>query len=79
MASRRTDLAFYRAQKLIAGDADTLKALAAREGLTSRVAFLPRLIEEAPRYVAFPKDRADGEALRFSGTPLNFPPQGRRI
>jgi len=49
---------------LIAGDADTLKALAEREGLTRRIAFLPHLIEEAPRYVAFPKDRAD-KAARF--------------
>jgi len=49
---------------LIAGDADTLKALAEREGLTRRIAFLPHLIEEAPRYVAFPKDQAD-KAARF--------------
>ncbi|HLZ67686.1 MAG TPA: transporter substrate-binding domain-containing protein [Aliidongia sp.] len=49
---------------LIAGDADTLKALAEREGLARRVAFLPHLIEEAPRYAAFPKDRAD-KAERF--------------
>jgi len=49
---------------LIAGDADTLKALAEREGLTRRIAFLPHLIEEAPRYVAFPKDRVD-QAARF--------------
>jgi polar amino acid transport system substrate-binding protein len=49
---------------LIAGDADTLKALAAREGLTRQIAFLPRLIEEGPRYVAFPKDRAE-KAERF--------------
>jgi polar amino acid transport system substrate-binding protein len=49
---------------LIAGDADTLKALAEREGLTRRIAFLPHLVEQAPRYVAFPKDRAD-KAERF--------------
>lgn len=49
---------------LIAGDADTLKALADREGVTRRVAFLPHLIEESPRYVAFPKNRAD-KAERF--------------
>ncbi len=49
---------------LIAGDADTLKALAEREGLQRRIAFLPHLIEEAPRYVAFAKDRAD-KAERF--------------
>ena len=49
---------------LIAGDADTLRALAEREGLTRRIAFLPHLIEEAPRYVAFPKERAD-QAERF--------------
>jgi len=49
---------------LIAGDADTLKALAAREGLGRRIAFLPHLIEEGPRYAAFPKDRAD-KAERF--------------
>jgi len=49
---------------LIAGDADTLKALADREGLTRQVAILPHLVEEAPRYVAFPKDRAD-KAARF--------------
>ncbi|MDB5362238.1 MAG: amino acid transporter substrate-binding protein [Rhodospirillales bacterium] len=49
---------------LIAGDADTLKMLAEREGVTRRVAFLPHLIEEAPRYVAFPRDRAD-KAERF--------------
>jgi polar amino acid transport system substrate-binding protein len=49
---------------LIAGDADTLKALAEREGVARRVAFLPHLVEEGPRYVAFPKDRAD-KAERF--------------
>ena len=49
---------------LIAGDADTLKALAEREGLGRRIAFLPHLVEQAPRYVAFPKDRAD-KAERF--------------
>jgi polar amino acid transport system substrate-binding protein len=49
---------------LIAGDADTLKALAERDGVTRRVAFLPHLVEEAPRYVAFPKSRAD-KAERF--------------
>ena len=49
---------------LIAGDADTMKALADREGVTRRVAFLPHLIEEGPRFVAFPKDRAD-KAERF--------------
>lgn len=49
---------------LIAGDADTLKALADHDGVARRIAFLPRLIEEAPRYVAFPKDRAD-KAERF--------------
>ena len=44
---------------LIAGDADTLKVLAEREGVARRIAFLPHLVEEGPRYVAFPKDRAD--------------------
>jgi polar amino acid transport system substrate-binding protein len=49
---------------LIAGDADVLKALAAREGLASRISFLPRLVEEGPRFVAFPKADAD-KAERF--------------
>jgi polar amino acid transport system substrate-binding protein len=49
---------------LVAGDADTLKALADHDGITRRIAFLPHLIEEAPRYVAFPKNRAD-KAERF--------------
>lgn len=49
---------------LIAGDADTLRALAEREGVARRIAFLPHLIEEGPRFVAFPKDRAD-KAARF--------------
>jgi polar amino acid transport system substrate-binding protein len=49
---------------LIAGDADTLKALAEREGLTRRISFLPRLVEEGPRFVAFPKMAAD-KAERF--------------
>lgn len=49
---------------LIAGDADTLKALADHDGITRRIAFLPHLIEEAPRYVAFSKNRAD-KAERF--------------
>jgi polar amino acid transport system substrate-binding protein len=48
----------------IIGDVDTLRYFAAKEGVTSKIRFLPKIHKEMVRYVAFPKSKAD-KAERF--------------
>ena len=49
---------------VIIGDASTLGFLAARLKLADQIRFLPKVYQEVPRYIAFPKQRAD-KAERF--------------
>jgi polar amino acid transport system substrate-binding protein len=49
---------------VIIGDFNTLSFLAARHKLTDQIRFLPKIYQEVPRYIAFPKQRAD-KAERF--------------
>jgi polar amino acid transport system substrate-binding protein len=49
---------------VIIGDFNTLNFLAARNHLSDQIRFLPKIYQDVPRYVAFPKQRAD-KAARF--------------
>lgn len=49
---------------VIIGDFNTLNFLAARNHLSEQIRFLPKVYQDVPRYVAFPKQRAD-KADRF--------------
>jgi polar amino acid transport system substrate-binding protein len=49
---------------VIIGDFNTLNFLAARDHLMEQIRFLPKVYQEVPRYIAFPKQRAD-KAERF--------------
>lgn len=46
------------------GDYNTLRYLAQQEGVADKIAFLPKPHKEVPRYIAFPKSKAD-KAERF--------------